>query len=210
MRAIWSDRQNCSRNVSQMGNIPVTATTKIFPKALRYKSFNKWEAYCNTHRRRTAIQMGGVLKYLPFLRAQWHRKRCNTNWRRPNGASMRAIWSDRQNCSYNVSQKLNVSGAFLKSSFPSCAKTVFFGNGGKSKKSVMVWKTARGQRRKSSWAELLQGQKIRDSPTLRVVLPHLLGEIFRAIFSLFFVDFSLILSEALVNYQSISINFSQF
>ena len=26
---------------------------------------------------------------------------------------MRALWSDRPNCSHNVSQKLNVSGAFL-------------------------------------------------------------------------------------------------
>ena len=47
------------------GNIPVTTTTKIFPKLLRYK----WEAYCNTNGRRTAIQMGGVLTLFPFLRA---------------------------------------------------------------------------------------------------------------------------------------------
>ena len=40
-----------------MGNMPVTTTTKIFPKVLRYK----WEAYRNTNGRRTAIQMGGVL-----------------------------------------------------------------------------------------------------------------------------------------------------
>ena len=26
---------------------------------------------------------------------------------------MRALWSDRQNCSYNVSQEFNVSSAFL-------------------------------------------------------------------------------------------------
>ena len=45
-----------------MGNIPVTTTTKIFPKVLRYK----WEAYCNTNGRRTAIQMGGVLTVFPF------------------------------------------------------------------------------------------------------------------------------------------------
>ena len=62
----------------QMGNIPVTTTTPIFPRALRYK----WEAYCNTNGRRTAIQMGGVLKYFPFLRAQWHQEHYNTNWRR--------------------------------------------------------------------------------------------------------------------------------
>ena len=69
-----------------MGNIPVTTTTKISAKVLQYK----WEAYCNTNGgvhcdtngRRTATQMGGVLKYFPFLRAQWHRKHCNTNWRR--------------------------------------------------------------------------------------------------------------------------------
>ena len=64
-----------------MGNIPVTTTTKIFPKILRYK----WEAYCDTNGRRTAIngrstdsislsserrgtestavQIGGVLQY---------------------------------------------------------------------------------------------------------------------------------------------------
>ena len=35
-----------------LGNIPVTTTTKIFPKVLRYK----WEAYCNTNG-------GGVLRY---------------------------------------------------------------------------------------------------------------------------------------------------
>ena len=45
-----------------LGNIPVTTTTKIFPKALRYK----WEAYCNTNGRRTAMQMGGVLTIFPF------------------------------------------------------------------------------------------------------------------------------------------------
>ena len=45
-----------------MGNIPVTTTSKISPKALRYK----WEAYCNTNGRRTAIQMGGVLTVFPF------------------------------------------------------------------------------------------------------------------------------------------------
>ena len=37
-------------------------TTKIFPKALRYKL----EAYCNTIGRRTAIQIGGVLTVFPF------------------------------------------------------------------------------------------------------------------------------------------------
>ena len=41
-----------------------------------------WEAYFDTNGRRTAIQMGGALKCFPFLRAQWHRKHCNTNWRR--------------------------------------------------------------------------------------------------------------------------------
>ena len=40
-------------------NVLVITTTKIFPKALRCK----WEAFCNTHGRRTAIQMGGVLRY---------------------------------------------------------------------------------------------------------------------------------------------------
>ena len=45
-----------------MGNIPVTTTTKIFPKVMRYE----WEAYCDTNGRRTAIQMGGVLTVFPF------------------------------------------------------------------------------------------------------------------------------------------------
>ena len=40
----------------EMGNIPVTTTTKIFPKVLQYK----WEAYCNTNGGRTVIQMGGA------------------------------------------------------------------------------------------------------------------------------------------------------
>ena len=48
-----------------MGNIPVTTTTKIFPKVLRYK----WEAYCDTNGRRTAIQMGGVLTVFPFTQS---------------------------------------------------------------------------------------------------------------------------------------------
>ena len=38
-----------------VGNIPVTTTTKIFPKVLRYK----WEAYCDTNGRHTAIQFFG-------------------------------------------------------------------------------------------------------------------------------------------------------
>ena len=49
------------RNAS-LGNIPVTAIIKIFPRVLRYK----WEACCNTNWRRTAIQMGGVLTLVPF------------------------------------------------------------------------------------------------------------------------------------------------
>ena len=57
-----------------MGNIPVTTTSNIFPKVLRYE----WEAYCDTNGRSTeslslsserrgpkstAIQNGGVLTY---------------------------------------------------------------------------------------------------------------------------------------------------
>ena len=49
----------------RLGNIPVTTTTKIFKEALQYK----WEPYCNTNGRRTAIQMEGVLTVFPFLRA---------------------------------------------------------------------------------------------------------------------------------------------
>ena len=40
----------------------MTTTTKIFSKVLRYK----WEAYCDTNGRRTAIEMGGVLAVFPF------------------------------------------------------------------------------------------------------------------------------------------------
>ena len=69
-----------------MGNIPVTTTTKIFPKVLQYK----WEAYCNTNGRRIAIQMGGVLTVFPFPQSVGAPKAlqykleayCNTNGRR--------------------------------------------------------------------------------------------------------------------------------
>ena len=30
---------------------------------------NKWEAYCGTNRRRTAAQIGGVLRRFPFFKA---------------------------------------------------------------------------------------------------------------------------------------------
>ena len=52
----------CIERASMMGNTPVTTTTTIFRKVLRHK----WEAYCNTNGRRTAIQMGGVLTVFPF------------------------------------------------------------------------------------------------------------------------------------------------
>ena len=58
-------RRNIGQKHGFLGNIPVTTSTKIFPKVLRYK----WEAYCNTNGRRTAIQMGGVLRVFPFLKA---------------------------------------------------------------------------------------------------------------------------------------------
>ena len=69
--------------ISKLGNM--TTTTKIFPKVLRYK----WEAYCNTNGRRTAIQMGGVLTVFPFRQSVGAPKvlqckleaYCNTNWR---------------------------------------------------------------------------------------------------------------------------------
>ena len=48
-----------------MGNIPVTTTTKIFPKVLRCK----WEAFSDTNGRRTAIHMGGVLTVFPFTQS---------------------------------------------------------------------------------------------------------------------------------------------
>ena len=65
--------------------IPVTTTTRIFPKVLQYK----WEAYCNKHRGRTAMQMGGVLAVFPFLQSVKAPKAlqykleayCNTNRR---------------------------------------------------------------------------------------------------------------------------------
>ena len=49
-----------------------------FQKILRYK----WEAYCNTNRRRTAIQMGGVLTVFPAPQSVGAQKHCSTNWRR--------------------------------------------------------------------------------------------------------------------------------
>ena len=86
MRTKWS--KHIAISIVQeylLGNIPVTTTTKIFPKVSRYK----WEAYCNTNGRRTAIQMGGVLTVFPFpqsvgapkvLRYKWEAY-CNTNGR---------------------------------------------------------------------------------------------------------------------------------
>ena len=59
-----------------LGNIPVTTTTKIFPKVLRYE----WEAYCNTNGRRAAIQMGGVLTVFPFPQSAGAPKHYNKNW----------------------------------------------------------------------------------------------------------------------------------
>ena len=49
-----------------MGNMPVTTTTKIFPKVLRYK----WEAHCNINGRRIVMQMGGVLTVFPFPQSE--------------------------------------------------------------------------------------------------------------------------------------------
>ena len=58
-----------------MVSIPVITTTKIFPKVLRCK----WEAYRNTHGRRNAIQMGGVLTVVsPFPHSQKTRIGVNT------------------------------------------------------------------------------------------------------------------------------------
>ena len=80
---VWD---TCSdRCESSLGNVPVTTTTKIFPKGLR----NRREAHCNTHERRTAIQMGGVLTVFPFPQSvgapkalQWKLGAyCNTNRR---------------------------------------------------------------------------------------------------------------------------------
>ena len=45
----------------------------------------KWEAYCDTNGRSTAIQMGGVLTVFPFPQSVGHQKSCNTNWRRTAG-----------------------------------------------------------------------------------------------------------------------------
>ena len=39
----------------------------------------KWEAYCSTNRRRIAVQMGGVLRGLPFFKACKPGKYSNTN-----------------------------------------------------------------------------------------------------------------------------------
>ena len=46
-------------------NVPVTPTPSIFPKVLPHK----WGAYCRTNGRRTAVQMGGVLRGFPFFEA---------------------------------------------------------------------------------------------------------------------------------------------
>ena len=43
----------------------MTPTPNTFSKVLPYK----WEAYCRTNRRRTAVQMGGVLLGFPFFKA---------------------------------------------------------------------------------------------------------------------------------------------
>ena len=45
--------------------LPVTPTPSTFSKVLPYKS----EAYCRTNRRRTAVQMGGVLLGFSFFKA---------------------------------------------------------------------------------------------------------------------------------------------
>ena len=80
-----NDRRRNSKRQTTLGNIPVTTTTKIFPKALRYK----WEAYCDTNGRRIAKQMAGVLTLFPFPQSvgapevlQYKLEAyCNTNWR---------------------------------------------------------------------------------------------------------------------------------
>ena len=46
------------RNTQIFRDVPVTPTPSISPKVLPYK----WGAYCRTNGRRTAVQMGGVLR----------------------------------------------------------------------------------------------------------------------------------------------------
>ena len=46
-------------------NVPVTPTPSTFSKVLPYR----WEAYCRTNGRCTAVQMGGVLLGFLFLKA---------------------------------------------------------------------------------------------------------------------------------------------
>ena len=41
----------------------------MFSKVLPYKWEAKWEAFCHTNGRRTAVQMGGVLLRFPFFKA---------------------------------------------------------------------------------------------------------------------------------------------
>ena len=63
----------------------MTPTPSSLPKVLPHK----WGAYCRTNGRRTAVQMGGVLRGFPFLRSSEARKvrrykwgaYCRTNWR---------------------------------------------------------------------------------------------------------------------------------
>ena len=51
--------------ISFIRNFPEPPTPGIFSKYRRYK----WEAYCGTNRRRTAIQIGGVLRRFSFSKA---------------------------------------------------------------------------------------------------------------------------------------------
>ena len=74
-----------NRSGSIVGNIPVTTTTKIFPKVLRYK----WEAYCNTNGGAYCNTDGRSTGSIPFPQSVGAPKvlqykleaYCDTNWR---------------------------------------------------------------------------------------------------------------------------------
>ena len=56
--------RDCLSGMTSIRNFLVTPTPRTFSKVLPYK----WEAYCRTNRRHTAVQMGGVLLGFPFFK----------------------------------------------------------------------------------------------------------------------------------------------
>ena len=143
-----------------MGNIPVTTTTKIFQKVLRYK----WEAHCDTNGRSTdniplaserrgtkstAVQIGGVLQYKwevycdTFLRSSggwgfWHSKI----------AAQREITPPIAQCLFEIVLQRGVSHPFALFSqglAPVSLRYPFWGGGG-SRTSTSSWHALHGGR----------------------------------------------------------------